>query len=164
MAPAAPPYSFIMDDSPSSPPPTSPAAPEARRALRVRPRIPNAWLILAIVIVFGAGVVMSGAGGKVIDKLYGPAALIIVVILIIQYILLKGRDRSRVYKIEIERMRAKRHDDIERTRHIDAELANLEQRLHRLTETGGFDAAPTDEVNAIQKSLDAMRRDLSEGL
>jgi len=153
-----------MADSPATPSLTEPAKPESRRAPHARPRISNAWLILAIVIVFGAGVVMSGAGGKVIDKLYGPAALIIVVILMIQYILLKGRDRSRVYKIEIEKMRGKRLDDVERMRHLDTELADLEQRLHRLAETGGLDAAPDDEVAAIQNSLDTMRRDLSEGL
>ena len=153
-----------MDNLPASPPPARSVAPEAPSASRVHPRIRNAWLILAIVIVFGAGVVMSGAGGKLIDKLYGPAALIIVVILMIQYILLKGRDRSRVYKIEIEKMRAKRHDDVERMRHLETELAHLEQRLHRLAASGGFDAVPAGEARAIQDSLDTMRRDLSEGL
>lgn len=128
-----------MNEQPPSPPDT----PAPRRAA---PRLRNQWLILFIALVFTAGLLLSGAGRPLFERLYHPAALLIVVLLIVQYILLKGRDRSRMYKIEAEQVRRKRAEDQEFLAECERSLAELEQRA-------AADPALQEEITALRERL-----------
>ncbi|HUT23715.1 MAG TPA: hypothetical protein VM492_05185, partial [Sumerlaeia bacterium] len=117
----------------TNPSPSSGPASSRDRSRRRRPRPPsplkNALLILAIITVFALGVVLSGGAKEFIRVLYGPVPLVIAILLIIQYILLKGRDRSRLYKMELDQVRLKRREETDFLRRLEGELQEIESAL-----------------------------------
>lgn len=100
------------------------------RRRRTRRRSPspakNAALILGIVLIFGTGLGISRQGIDFFRFLYHPMAIIVVILLLIQYIILKGRDKSRIYRIELEQARRKRQEDLEFFQRLEATIQKLE--------------------------------------
>ncbi len=69
-------------------------------------------IILLVLAVLTAGLVTMGPGG-LLDLLYHPVAGLIVLVMILQFLWLKSGDRTRVYRLEIERLRTLRRRDEE---------------------------------------------------
>lgn len=136
-----------------------------RRSRPRRPRVTNARLIVAILVVFTIGAILSGEAAAFLSKLYGGAAIVLMVVLIIEYIVLKGRDRSRIYKIEIESMREKRHKDLEFLQSVERELAGLDESLQVLA-----DIMPEDktlvahEIAHTRQRLEVLLKRLAKNL
>jgi hypothetical protein len=126
--------------------------------------VKNTWLIAAIILVFFFGIVWSGHAKDLFDMLYGRGAVLIVVVLIIEYIILKGRDRSRFYKIELLKMRDKRRNYIEFVRNLETQLDQVESALQPLAEL----LPPTDpnrvSLEEATRKMDDLRKNLSKNL
>lgn len=158
------------------PDPTASSSPTASGAARLRARhrrrhVPhgrgkNAWLILGIVSVFGVGLVLSGTAGVLFDtfanRLYGAFAVLLIVILMVEYILLKGRDRSRVYKIELEALREKRERDVGSMRQLEATLGHLDTSLKSLLDSQALSADEGAELERLRREVETARQKLAE--
>ena len=129
------------------------------------------WLILVIFIVFGAGFVLSGGGVEFLRYLYNPVAVVVVIFAMIEYIVLKGRDRSRIYHLELEQLRQRRHEEIDFLRNLEEELRHLEQDLERLSRmappvaaAGNDFADPLDELRGATERVRSVRENLARKL
>lgn len=101
----------------------------SRKTARAPSRLKNYGLVAAIAIVFSLGVYLAGGGREFLQGIYSHFAILLVVFLIIEYIVLKGRDRSRIYKIERDQARARRREDIEFLREIEERIETVQQDL-----------------------------------
>jgi hypothetical protein len=136
-----------------------------RRGRRDRLGLKPVWLIAAILVVFGAGFVLSGGGAAFLQNLYSPVAVIIAIFLMIEYIVLKGRGRSHIYHLELDQLRQRRHEEIEFLRDLEEELHRIEKDLERLSVAapGATDSLPASlqEVREFTKRVVAVRGNLS---
>lgn len=150
----------------TSPTPLPSDAPLRKRRVKSSPlRVKNAWLIAAIVVVFLVGVVWSGRAGHILSFLYKPLSIVLIVVLTIEYILLKGRDRTRIYKIEVEKMQKKRDDDIELMRNLERELIALEKNLDSLAAPSPPETANAqNDLGAVRRRIGDLRKTISTGL
>lgn len=153
-----------MDRTPTPPRTTSTARLQKRTRRRAPASVKNAWLITAIVVVFLVGVVWSAGIAQTIRFLYEPIAIVILVLVLLEYIVLKGRDRSRIYRIELEKMRDKRHQDIEFLREQEAALAALEKDLESLGAVLPDDATGVAELLIARNRLASLRDALARNL
>jgi hypothetical protein len=143
-----------------------------RKQRQPRPLSPvkNMVLLLAIVVVFAIGLALTTHGKEFLSNLYRPVAIAFVILLAIEYIALKGRDRSRIYKIELEQARTKRQQDLEFLRGMEKELTTIEEKIRSMTKSpsgaiGSVSGAPSpSDLAEIQERLSALRRSLSERL
>ncbi len=103
-----------------------PKTPESRHTSRPS-SVKNVFLVIAILVVFTTGVFLAGGFGRFVAVIYDPVALAVAALLFGQYVLLKGRDRSRLYRIELDRMREKRAEDLRFLQGMAKELEALEK-------------------------------------
>jgi hypothetical protein len=150
----------IASSNPSRPLPSGVARLRRRRRHENRFRPKARWLILALFAVFSAGIVLSGNGRDFLRYLYSPVAIIVVIFAIAEYIVLKGRDRSRIYRLELDQMREKRHQEIDFLHEMEDELRETERALEALGD-GGDSAA---EAGKVRARLAALRERLSHRL
>jgi hypothetical protein len=153
------------------PPSPSPLPSGASRLRRRRQRnaaatrgVKNTWLIAAIILVFLFGIVGSGHAGDLFGILYGRGAILIVVVLIIEYIILKGRDRSRFYKIELLKMRDKRRHYIEFVRNLETQLDQVESSLEPLAQLLPPDDPNRKNLQEASRQIEELRKNLSKNL
>ena len=148
-----------------TPPRTPSGAARLRRRRGGRPHAPRlrpVWLILAILGVFALGLHLSGGLGEFLQNLYSPVAIIVVVFLVIEYIVLEGRDRSRIYRIELDQMREKRRLDAAFLREVEDELRRLEDGF---SDPASSNPSPQPADRAgLRERLAALRRRLSQRL
>ena len=132
-----------------------------RRSKHSRAGARTTWLILAIVVIFLGGIFLSGGGLDFVRSLYGPVAVIVVILLIVEYVVLKGRDRSRFYRIEIEQMREKRRSDAELLRHLGTRMRDICQRVDAL-DLGDEKRAPEiEELRRLCRQLEDLRQSIA---
>jgi hypothetical protein len=153
----------------SSTPSRSGTARLRKRQPRPPSPVKNIILILAIVTVFVTGLILTTHGKDFLRSLYSPVAIIVVIFLAIEYIALKGRDRSRIYRIELDHARTKRRQDLEFLRGVEKEISEIEEMIHSAaqeTPCGGPEAPSplSSKLSEIQSRLAALRRSLSERL
>lgn len=133
-------------------------------------------LILAILVIFGIGLGLSKQGDDFIRKLlYSPVAIIVVLFLGVEYLILKGRDRTRILKIELDQARRKKQEDLEFMRRAEANLGLLEKEAEALLqsaaknshETGdleGREAAGNPDIQTACEQILQKLRDLRRGM
>ena len=81
--------------------------------------------ILVILVAIGL-LILTLATGKftvLVGKLYSPYTAFIAVIMIVEYIILKGADRTALYRRELEAARAIRREDLLALRQMESRLA-----------------------------------------
>ncbi|HOR27578.1 MAG TPA: hypothetical protein PLG73_06125 [Candidatus Sumerlaeota bacterium] len=99
---------------------------------RQRLRIGPGEIIILMTIGILALIVITGNLRNlraILNWLYSPYAAFIVVIMLVEYLLLKGADRSHIYRRELDAARQKRRDDLLALRQIETELVDLRARL-----------------------------------
>ncbi|NUP91086.1 MAG: hypothetical protein HUU25_14905, partial [Candidatus Sumerlaeia bacterium] len=100
----------------SSPPPLSSLPPPGGESLPPRPRrqrlvhSSDLWMFLAVAVVLI--LFLSGMAEDLINLIYSPAALAVVVALLIQFLVLKARDRSRFYRLQLHMISNRRREDL----------------------------------------------------
>ena len=100
--------------------------------------------------------VTTGHHHLLIDILYGPYTALIAVIMLVEYILLKGADRSPIYRRELETARQKRRDDVLALRSMEADLALLRSRINAVRQE------PQAEPETLQAALGQAHRTIEE--
>jgi len=81
------------------------------KSRRIRIRSGDVIIFLVAVGVIYAAVFHRP--GEIIDFIYSPLAGVILLVMIIEFLWLKSGDRTRVYRLEIERLRDQRRRDEE---------------------------------------------------
>lgn len=77
-----------------------------------RPRRVRAGdIIIILVLAAIIGAMVNYSPGAIIDFIYSPVAGVILVVMILEFLWLKSGDRTRVYRIEIDRLRSQRRRD-----------------------------------------------------
>lgn len=115
--------------------------------LRRLPRIGSGEIIILIVIGLLMLVVVTGHYRTILEWLYRPATAFIAVLMMVEYLLLKGSDRTAIYRRELEAARQKRRDDLLAMRDMETELVELRARLTTVLERPeGEAAAPLREA------------------
>ncbi|NQU42485.1 hypothetical protein HQ520_04315 [bacterium] len=135
-----------------------------RRSRRPKPpsSLKTAVLVAAIFVTFAVGVALSDYRSEVVRWLYSPIAIVLVILLFIEYIVLKGRDRSRIYRIELEQARHKRVEDQEYLRHLEERLLAMEKEVPSPPEVR--DSGCEERLGELRGELASLRRELSEKL
>ena len=64
-------------------------------------------------------------------SMFSGTSALIAAIMLVEYLLLKGADRSEIYRRELELARLRRRDDLLTLRQIENELTDLRERLAR---------------------------------
>jgi uncharacterized membrane protein YcjF (UPF0283 family) len=134
------------------------AARKRHRRKILLPRIGESILI-AVAVVCLAILIMQDVW-SVVEFLYSPLAIILLVVVFAEFLILKGGDRSRLYRLEIERMREREQEQIERLRLAVDEL----QRAREACQSGLKTADPeaTSDNGAAQQIEESLAR--MEGL
>lgn len=96
---------------------------------RRRPRFGSGEIIILIVMGLLALIILTNNLGALWEKLYSGYSVAIVVIMLVEYLLLKGSDRSDIYRRELEAARVKRRDDLLALRDLETQLVELRGRL-----------------------------------
>jgi hypothetical protein len=88
------------------------------------------------VVVMAAAVVGAGYGPRLLRFVettarfvFQPVAIVFLVALAIEYLILKSADRSRLLSIELERLRAKRREEVSAMRRTHESLERLQSGL-----------------------------------
>ncbi len=85
--------------------------------------------VILIVIGVLALIVLTGNHQTILNALYSPTAAIIPIIMLVEYLILKGSDRSVIYRRELDLAREKRRDDLLALRTMENELVDLRARI-----------------------------------
>jgi purine-cytosine permease-like protein len=89
-------------------------------------------MIILIVIGVLILIVVTGNYPKIIEAIYGPYTVLIAVIMLVEYLILKGGDRSDLYRRELEVARHKRRDDLLALREMETQLVEMRTHMHSL--------------------------------
>jgi hypothetical protein len=121
------------------------------------------FLCLAISFIYSQ---RGESAQELIKQLYSPVVAIIVFFLALEYIILKGRDRSRVLHIELEQAREKRQSDLEYLRKLDSHLLQMENQLRSLeSQLEDMEShSPQDieeHIRSLRENVSALQGDLS---
>jgi hypothetical protein len=110
-------------------------------------------IIIMMVILLLCMIFVNGKFERLTEIISGfltsSYAVLLAVVILVEYLILKGADRSAHYRLELRAARAKRRDDILALREIETELLALRSRLDpalpNAPAEGGEDAAQITE-------------------
>lgn len=83
--------------------------------------------ILIIIIILGIILLITRDFQTIPDILFNPYSFFLLVVVMVEYIILKGMDRSRIYKLEVERLKKKRRRDMEFHVRVEKQIRELEK-------------------------------------
>lgn len=129
----------------------------------LRPRFGSGEIIILIVMGLLALIILTNNLGALWEKLYSGYSIAIVVIMLVEYLLLKGSDRSPIYRRELEAARVKRRDDLLALRDLETQLVELRGRLATALERDA-DSAPAlrDAVEVARAASETLLARLRE--
>jgi hypothetical protein len=106
---------------------TSPARADETSAasMRRRPRRKAFDALIGLVFIALAGYGIYRYHEEIFEAFYGPTAMIVMVIMVLEFLVLKSFDRTRLYRLENERLVRRRVEDIKAIRGAEAVLAQL---------------------------------------
>lgn len=112
-----------------------------------RPKFGSGEMIILIVIGILALIVVTGNSMIILEKLYSGTSVAIVVVMLLEYLLLKGSDRSPIYRRELEAARVKRRDDLLALRDLETQIVGLRGSLANALER-------TEDAPALREALE----------
>lgn len=137
-----------------------------RRSVRRR------WPVLAeialyAVALFCLAVLLTQDLSVVLRFFYSPLAIILLVVIFVEFLIIKGGDRSRLYRIEIEKMRTREQQYVARQRRALEEIQRgLGAAAAPQAPTGGAPdapaSAPPDPRECLKRVEQILRSDLKE--
>ncbi len=102
------------------------------------------FLAVAVVLIL----VLAGMAEDLINLIYSPAALAVGVALLIQFLVLKARDRSRFYRLQLHMISNRRREDLCLMRETRDSLAEALKTLREVREALEGRGALDDETRA----------------
>lgn len=123
------------------------------------PRLGLGLMILLMVIGVLALVVITDNHRTVLRALYSPFLAIIALVMVLEYLVLKGADRSSIYQRELAAAREKRRDDVLALRRMEERLTSLRERLERAAPDQGATAEELEQARAETDELLSVLRD-----
>ncbi len=124
--------------------------PKSIRKNRRRRKSAIPWIVGMVVLFAAFLIYYQNWLWDVFEILYGPTAGVILILMVIQYLVLKSGDRTRIYRLEIERLsriRRNQEDLLRSTRTV------LEPIVEGNTETVEEDERWNQQVQEIYKEL-----------
>ncbi len=94
-----------------------------------RLRLTSGEMVILIIIGVLALVIITNKWRDILQALYSPTLAIIALVMLIEYLILKGSDRAPIYRRELEAAREKRRDDLLALRAIETRLVDLRARI-----------------------------------
>ena len=126
---------------------------------RLRPRSGELFILISIGVVILTA--LTGHLEDVFRVLYSPYAAFVAVVMLIEYIVLKGADRSAVYQRELEAARAKRREELLAMKKIETTLESLKRSLDsardRERASPGETPTPAPPRRVIEELLEQLR-------
>ena len=135
-----------------------------------RPRFGPAEILILMVIALIVLVLITHNFGSIdllYEKLYSGTSVFIAVIMLVEFLLLKGSDRSPIYMRELDAARQRRRNDLLAMREMETQLVELRSRLAAaLAATPGDVDAPAAElrlrIEDARQTLEAVLQHLRE--
>jgi hypothetical protein len=152
----------------TTPPTLSPLSAEAPPEAAPRPRrqrlvhSSDVWILLAVAVV----VIMfiSGMAERLRAMFYGPTALAVLVALIIQFLVLKARDRSRFYRLQLHMISNRRREDLCLLRETRDNLAEATKTLRALRERIETPGPDVEETGRLLSELEEQVRNAHQDI
>jgi len=101
----------------------SPARPPSRARRRPRRQAFDALILLVILGLVGYGIYRYF--DEILEALYSRTAMVVLVIMVIEFLILKSLDRTRLYRIENRRLVRRRMADLQAMREAESALSDL---------------------------------------
>jgi purine-cytosine permease-like protein len=101
-----------------------------------RPRRPrrihssDLWVLLLFVAILF--LFLSGTFENVLDVLYSRLAFVLIVVMLVEFLVLKTRDRSRFYRMQLQMTSNRRREDLRLLRETRDTLAECSECLNDL--------------------------------
>jgi hypothetical protein len=118
---------------------------------RRRPKFGAGEMIILMIIGILILIVVTGNLRFIWEKLYSAYSAFIAVIMLVEYLLLKGSDRSAIYRRELEAARQKRRDDLLALRDMETQLVELRARLTTALERA-------DDAQTLRETIETSRQ------
>jgi hypothetical protein len=122
-------------------------------SVRRKSRFGPGVIMILIVIGIIAMIITTGNINLIMEKLFSAYAFFILLIMVFEYLLIMGSDRSAIYKRKIEAAEIKRRDDLLAMREIEIQLVELKARF---TTTMGRELAPDAIGGIMDRSLESL--------
>lgn len=90
-----------------------------------KPRSKSVAVVLILLVGLVALIIRTGNMPRLLEWIYSPQARLTAVIMLVEYVVLKGADRSAIYRRELEAVRAKRAEDLRAFQMLETELTAL---------------------------------------
>jgi hypothetical protein len=101
-----------------------------------RPKFGPGEIIILIVIGILLLIVVTGNYQVILKTLLGPYTAFVAVMMLVEYLILKGSDRSDIYRRELEAARNVRRDDLLALRDMETRLLETKVKIAPLAEAG----------------------------
>jgi hypothetical protein len=143
------------------PPRSTPGAEYAedriRRPRRRRIHSSDVWLFLVFAVILV--LFLSGWHEKILEVIYGKVALVILAVMLVEYLVLKARDRSRFYRLQLHMINNRRREDLcvlRETRDSLGLATERFKRLRRRIEAG--EALADDNLDLFSDTVDLIEQ------
>ena len=128
---------------------------------KYRFRLGPGEILILITIGVLALIALTGNFRVILETLYKPYTALIAVIMLVEYVILKGADRSHIYRRELEAARETRRADLLAMRNMETRLVELRARLTPIlddsTNAQALSDATRDTHEASDKVLEILR-------
>jgi hypothetical protein len=125
---------------------------------RKRPRFGSGEFIVLIIIGLLVLIIVTESFSTILKWLYGPYAAVLAVVMVVEYLLLKGSDRSAIYRRERDAARAIRRDDLLALRELETLAVDLRARLGSALEREEDADAPRRHLEHARGVMDELIR------
>ena len=96
---------------------------------RRHPKFGSGEIIILILIGLLVLIVVTGNLKSILDRIFGVTTALVVVVMLVEYLILKGSDRSAIYRRELEVTRLRRRDDLLALRDLETQLDDLREHM-----------------------------------
>jgi hypothetical protein len=121
-----------------------------RKRLRFGPGEIIVLLIIALLVLL----ILMERFTLIVEWLYGPTAAVLAVAMVVEYLLLKGSDRSAIYRRERDAAREIRRADVDAMRSLETMAVELRARLGSALERAEDPEAQRRHLEHAHKATD----------
>jgi hypothetical protein len=117
---------------------------------------PLEWLLGGIVVVC-LFLLLTQDFNLILQVFYSRFSFLILVLMIIEFLILKSIDRSKVYRMELERLRELQDAELIVKRRLESRLEQLLQKATQLAAEPGSSPSLNELREELRQSLEQLR-------